>query len=53
MNFSGVTPCPSGKIIDHGDTAVVMETVGERRLSESKLGDVLYERLEFGDRRWA
>jgi hypothetical protein len=27
---------------------MVMETACERHLSESKLSDVLYERLEFG-----
>jgi hypothetical protein len=52
MNFSGVMPLPTGKIIDHSDKILWHiegdGTAYERRLSESKFGDVLYKRPEFG-----
>jgi hypothetical protein len=52
MNFSGVMPCRPARIVDNSDKIfwhVEGEgTACERRQSESKLGDVLYKRLEFG-----
>jgi hypothetical protein len=43
---------PTGKIIDDSDKILWHVegdgTAGERCLSESKLGDVLYKRVEFG-----